>query len=83
MPRRTELDPGDREPLYRQLAGIIRAQIASGEIPARRAVPSSRLLCQRYGISAKTVNAAMGILKDEGLIETERGKGLYVTGPRR
>lgn len=78
---RTEIDPDDREPLYRQLADIIRAQIASGEIPERRAVPSKRTLRQRYGVSARTVDAAMEILREEGLIETEPGKGLYVREP--
>jgi DNA-binding GntR family transcriptional regulator len=76
---RTEIDHGDRDPLYRQLADIIRGQIESGEIPPRRAVPSKRMLRQRYDVSARTVDAAMGILRAEGLIEAEPGKGLFVT----
>jgi GntR family transcriptional regulator len=76
---RTEIDHGDRDPLYRQLADIIRGQIESGEIPPRRAVPSKRLLRQRYDVSARTVDAAMAILRAEGLIEAEPGKGLFVT----
>ena len=78
---RTEIDHDDREPLYRQLADIIRGQIQSGEIPPRRAVPSKRVLIQRYEVSARTVDAAMAILRDEGLIETELGKGLFVIEP--
>jgi GntR family transcriptional regulator len=76
---RTEIDHGDRDPLYRQLADIIRGQIESGEIPPRRAVPSKRMLRQRYDVSARTVDAAMAILRAEGLIEAEPGKGLFVT----
>ena len=76
---RTEIDHGDRDPLYRQLADIIRGQIGSGEIPPRRAVPSKRMLRQRYEVSARTVDAAMAILRAEGLIEAEPGKGLFVT----
>lgn len=75
---RTEIDHDDREPVYRQLAEIIRGQIESGEIPPRRAVPSKRILTQRYGISTKSVDSAMAILREEGLIETEPGKGLFV-----
>ena len=75
------LDPDDREPLYRQLAAIIREQIQSGQIPPRRAVPSKRMLRQQYGISARTVDAAMTLLRDEGLVEREQGKGLFVTEP--
>jgi DNA-binding GntR family transcriptional regulator len=80
---RAEIDHGDRDPLYRQLADIIRGQIESGEIPPRRAVPSKRMLRQRYDVSARTVDAAMAILRAEGLIEAEPGKGLFVTERRQ
>lgn len=75
---RTELDPDDREPLYRQLAEIIRGQIDRGEILPRHAVPSKRTLRERYGISSRTVDDAMAILKEAGYLEAEKGKGLYV-----
>ena len=77
MPR-TEIDPDDREPVYRQLAEILRGQILSGDIPPRRALPSKRLLVQRYEVSTRTVDSAMAVLRSEGLIATEAGKGLYV-----
>lgn len=75
---RTQIDHDDREPVYRQLAEILRAQIASGQIAGRRAVPSKRVLMQQHGVSARTVDSAMAVLREEGLIETERGKGLFV-----
>ena len=78
MPR-TEIDPDDREPVYRQLAAILRAQIESGEIPPRRALPSKRMLVQRYQVSTRTIDSAMAVLRSEGLIATEAGKGLFVT----
>ena len=78
MPR-TEIDPDDREPVYRQLAEILRGQILSGEIPPRRALPSKRLLVQRYEVSTRTIDSAMAVLRSEGLIATEAGKGLFVT----
>lgn len=75
---RPALDPDAREPLYEQLASLIRGQIMSGEIPAGRRVPSMRELTQEHGISNRTVDSAMKILKTEGLIEMEPGKGLFV-----
>lgn len=75
---RTQLDADDRDPLYSQLAEILRGQILTGELPPRRAVPSKRTLVQTYGISGRTVDSAMEILKTEGLIETRIGKGLFV-----
>lgn len=78
QPRRRELDPDLREPLYRQLAAMIRDQILSGEIGPGRRVPSQEELVQQHGISVRTVDSAMKILKAEGLVEQEPGKGLYV-----
>jgi GntR family transcriptional regulator len=75
---RPQLDPDAREPLYEQLAALIRGQIVRGEIPAGRRVPSMRELTQEHGISNRTWDSAMKILKAEGLVEAERGKGLYV-----
>jgi GntR family transcriptional regulator len=75
---RTEIDHDKREPVYQQLADITRGQIESGEIRPNYAVPSKRILVQRYGVSTRTVDAAMAVLRDEGLIETEPGKGLFV-----
>ena len=39
------------EPVYRQLANIVRQQIASGELAPGRPIPSVRTLTQRYGVA--------------------------------
>ena len=75
------LDFEGREPLYRQLAGILRAMIDSGEIPPGRRLPSKRAIEQRWGVSQQTTERALAILKDEGLIETSMGRGMFVTWP--
>lgn len=72
------LDFEGKEPLYRQLASVLRAMIDSGEIPAGRALPSKKSIQQRWGVSQNTVERALALLKDEGLIETSMGKGLFV-----
>lgn len=81
MPTPPALDPDDPEPLYRQLADLIRAQILSGEMPPRRSLPSKRTLSQQYGVSVRTVEHAMKLLIAEGLIRTVHGKGQRVTDP--
>lgn len=63
-------------PVYLQLAGILRDRIASGELTVR--VPSVRTLAQEYGVSHITADKALGVLKDEHLIRSVRGKGAYV-----
>jgi DNA-binding GntR family transcriptional regulator len=49
-------------------------------IPPGRPVPSKRFLIEEYGIAGSTVDKAMQILKDAGLIRTAKGLGLFV-GP--
>lgn len=68
-------------PVYRQLAGILRGQIERGELAPRRPVPSKRTLMQAYGIAGGTVDKAMDVLRDERLVKTVIGRGIYVTAP--
>jgi GntR family transcriptional regulator len=80
---RTTIDFDDREFLYLQLAEIIRGNIADGTYAPRRAIPSKAELRREHGVSARTVDTAMDLLKAEGLIETRVGKGFYVLEPER
>jgi DNA-binding GntR family transcriptional regulator len=65
-------------PVYIQLAGILRDRITSGELAPRRPVPSKRTLMQQYAVAGGTVDKAIGILRDEGLVRTVTGRGIYV-----
>ena len=75
------LDYEGPEPLYRQLARLLRAMIDSGEIPPGRRLPSKKALIQAHGVSQNTVERALALLKDDGLIETSMGRGLFVVPP--
>lgn len=71
--------PIDKEsdmPVYQQLATLLRTQIAAGEV---RRIPSIRTLAQEHEISHGSVEKALQILRDEGLIHSVIGKGMYVT----
>ena len=65
-------------PVYEQLASILRGQIQSGELAPRRPLPSIRTLQERYGVSDGTVKHALQLLKDEGLVRTVIGRGIFV-----
>jgi GntR family transcriptional regulator len=78
---RTTIDFSDRMPRYRQLAEIIRTQIEAGKILPRHAIPPKRKLAEDHGVSLRTVDSAVGLLKGEGLLEAEPGIGLFVTEP--
>ncbi len=66
-------------PVYQQLAEILRGRIQRGELQPRRPIPSIRTLEQTYGVSDGTVKKAVQILRDEGLVHTVRGKGVFVS----
>lgn len=75
----TEIDHHSAVPVYRQLAGILRRMITSGEVPPGRALPSIPYLVQQYGIADGTVKKAIKVLKDEGLVIGVPGKGTFAT----
>jgi GntR family transcriptional regulator len=68
-------------PLHRQLKDAIRLRIDSGEWPRGWKVPSEPELCRSLSISRGTVRQAISALIREGLLESRRGDGTYVTGP--
>ena len=61
---------------YRQLAGQLREKIESGEIEQR--LPSYTELIADSGLTLGTVQRAVKILKDEGLVYGVPGRGLFV-----
>jgi DNA-binding GntR family transcriptional regulator len=72
------IDRDAGRPLWQQLADILRAMIESGEVGAGKLLPSQRTLMQRYEVSDGTVKHALALLREEGLIDTEQGRGTYV-----
>lgn len=76
------IERGVPEPLYLQLAAIIRARIDSGEYPPRSAVPSITQLAAEYELAEITVRHALDTLKREGVLMAVSGKGTFVA-PRR
>ena len=69
----------DRQPIYQQLADLLAAQLIDGDPPEGQAMPSVRSLAGRYLLNPLTVNRALQSLGDEGLLESRRGLGLFVT----
>ena len=79
--------PGERvdkyadEPLYVQLAGILRRRIESGELAQLDPLPSESTLTQEHDVSRDTVRRAIAVLREQGLVFTIAQRGTYV-GPR-
>jgi DNA-binding LacI/PurR family transcriptional regulator len=52
--------------IYEDIAAKIGAQLSAGNFPAGRRVPSFRQFAKEFGVSIKTIQRAVGILKTEG-----------------
>lgn len=72
------VNPGSQEQPYRQIASELRRAIRSGEFAPGKRLPASTELAVRYGVARQTVQRALDILRVEGLITTQRGRGTFV-----
>ncbi|WKU08033.1 GntR family transcriptional regulator [Micromonospora sp. HUAS LYJ1] len=63
---------------YRQLADLLREQIAAGQPGPGDLLPSMLRISQEAGVGLGTVRRALRVLRDEGLIVMERGYGARV-----
>jgi len=63
---------------YEEIAADIRVQIAAGKLEPGRQIGSLKELREHYGVAEGTVQSALRLLRDEGLIETFQGRGSYV-----
>lgn len=65
-------------PAYKQLADLLRQQIITGELQPGAPLPSESRLMQELGVSRNTVRLAVQLLRSEGHVVTEHGRGTYV-----
>ncbi|GAB2809202.1 PLP-dependent aminotransferase family protein [Actinocorallia aurea] len=72
------LDRASAEPLRVQLAGVLRARIRAGALPAGERLPSSRAFAADLGVSRTVVTEAYQQLYAEGWLEGRHGSGTYV-----
>jgi GntR family transcriptional regulator len=81
---RVKLDREDPTQLHEQVASEIRRAIAEGEAEPGERLPPARDLAAVLGVNRNTVLRALRVLRDEGLLEFRRGRGITVAGnPQR
>ncbi|MBW3605320.1 MAG: GntR family transcriptional regulator [Actinobacteria bacterium] len=63
---------------YQRIADELRAAIHRGDHQPGDVLPSESQLCDTYGVSRPTVRHAVAILRSEGLLDVEHGRGAFV-----
>jgi DNA-binding GntR family transcriptional regulator len=77
---RVKVDSSDRLDLYEQVAAEIRRAIADGEAKPGERLPLAKDLAAVLGVNTNTVLRALRVLRDEGLLDFRRGRGISVAG---
>lgn len=67
-------------PLWAQVCEDLRRRISTGEFEA--GFPGELSLTEAYDVSRHTIREAMRVLREEGLIRRERGRGTTLERPR-
>ncbi len=74
----------DTQPIYRQLRDLIVAMILDGVLSEGDPLPSVRTVAAEYRVNPITVLKGYQQLVDEQLVETKRGRGMFInTGARK
>jgi len=73
-----KIDPRSHVPIYLQIADGVRAAVAAGLYRPGEALPSLRALAVDVQVNPNTVQRAYDALEREGLVYSQRGKGLFV-----
>jgi GntR family transcriptional regulator len=82
--RGVKIDRNDPTDLHDQVAAELRRAIADGEAKPGERLPPARDLAAVLGVNANTVLRALRALRDEGLLDFRRGRGITVAGtPQR
>jgi GntR family transcriptional regulator len=78
--RNVKVDRDDSLELHIQVAAEIRRAIADGEAKPGERLPPAKDVAAVLGVNTNTVLRALRQLRDEGLLEFRRGRGITVTG---
>jgi DNA-binding GntR family transcriptional regulator len=73
------IDPIAPVPPYRQIAGILRHRIESGQYSPDTRIPTESELMEAFEVARTTARRAIAVLRDAGLIYTVPQRGSYVT----
>jgi GntR family transcriptional regulator len=73
-----ELEWNDSQPIYRQLRDRVVAMILEGALNEGDPLPSVRNVAAEYRLNPITVLKGYQELVEENLVETKRGRGMFI-----
>ena len=74
----TEREWTDSQPIYRQLRDLVAAMILDGVLNEGDSLPSVRQVAAEYRVNHLTVLKGYQQLVDEQLVESRRGRGMFI-----
>jgi GntR family transcriptional regulator len=80
---RMDREWNDNQPIYRQLRDRVVAMILDGVLKEGDPLPSVRNVAAEYRLNPLTVLKGYQQLVDEGLVETRRGRGMFINAGAR
>ena len=72
------IDPKANRAIYHQIADQLRRRLDEGILGPGKKLPSERQLMEEFHTARGTIRQAIAVLKSEGLIESEHGRGVFV-----
>jgi GntR family transcriptional regulator len=78
-----ETEFNDSQPIYRQLRDRVVAMILDGALNEGDPLPSVRNVAAEYRVNPLTVLKSYQMLVDEQLVETRRGRGMFINNGAR
>ncbi len=77
------LDDQDPRPLYEQIVGQVKQQVAAGKLAAGEPLPGVRELADALGVNLHTVHKAYQRLREAGIIDLRLGRRARIAAPRK
>jgi DNA-binding transcriptional regulator YhcF (GntR family) len=65
-------------PIYIRIVEGVKDAILSGEVKEEEQIASTTYLSKKYNINIATVNKALNVLVEEGLVYKKRGIGMFI-----